>query len=149
MRVSLYKLHILLISPYFYTFHEIYRVFIKMLWFFWTLPVLPQCWCSTCLECVHTDTEGKQRKARIRNILKSSEKTQYLMNTLYLQKYILYLLYRSGIVEARRWTRQYAKLKVHKVKKIERDADNVTGMVNVKRVLFWVFQTQVPSIQTS
>ena len=34
--------------------------------------------------CTHTDTEGKQRKARDRNILKSSKKTQYLMNTLYL-----------------------------------------------------------------
>ena len=33
--------------------------------------------------CTHTDTEGKQRKARVRNILKSSKKTQYLMNTLY------------------------------------------------------------------
>ena len=33
--------------------------------------------------CTHTDTEGKQRKARVRNIFKSSEKTQYLMNTLY------------------------------------------------------------------
>ena len=32
--------------------------------------------------CTHTDTEGKQRKARVRNILKSSGKTQYLMNTL-------------------------------------------------------------------
>ena len=31
----------------------------------------------------HTDTEGKRRKSRVRNILKSSEKTQYLMNTLY------------------------------------------------------------------
>ena len=31
----------------------------------------------------HTDTEGKQRKARVRNILKSLQKTQYLMNTLY------------------------------------------------------------------
>ena len=30
----------------------------------------------------HTDTEGKQRKARVRNTLKS-KKTQYLMNTLY------------------------------------------------------------------
>ena len=34
--------------------------------------------------CTHTDTEGKQRKTRVRNILKSLEKTQYLMNTLYL-----------------------------------------------------------------
>ena len=34
--------------------------------------------------CTHNDTEGKQRKARVRNILKSSKKTQYLMNTLYI-----------------------------------------------------------------
>ena len=33
--------------------------------------------------CTHTDTEGKQREARVWNILKSLEKTQYLMNTLY------------------------------------------------------------------
>ena len=33
--------------------------------------------------CTHTATGGKQRKARGRNNLKSSEKTQYLMNTLY------------------------------------------------------------------
>ena len=26
--------------------------------------------------CTHTDTEGKQRKARVRNILKSSEKNK-------------------------------------------------------------------------
>ena len=46
-----------------------------------------QRWCSTCLLCVHTtDTKRKQRKARVQNILKSSEKTQYLMNTLYNQK---------------------------------------------------------------
>ena len=32
--------------------------------------------------CTLTDTEGKQRKARVLNILKSSKKTQYLMNTL-------------------------------------------------------------------
>ena len=35
-------------------------------------------------ECTHTDTEGQQRKARVRNILKSLEKTQYLMNALYI-----------------------------------------------------------------
>ena len=34
--------------------------------------------------CTHTDTEGKQRKARVRNIFEKSEKTQYLMNTLYI-----------------------------------------------------------------
>ena len=33
--------------------------------------------------CTHTDTEGKQSKARVQNILKSSVKKQYLMNTLY------------------------------------------------------------------
>ena len=32
--------------------------------------------------CTHTDIEGKQGKSRVRNILKSSKKTQYLMNTL-------------------------------------------------------------------
>ena len=35
----------------------------------------------------HTDTEGKQRKARIWNILKSLEKAQYLMNTLHIAAY--------------------------------------------------------------
>ena len=34
--------------------------------------------------CTHSDTEGKQRKTRVRNIFKSSKKTQYLKNTLYL-----------------------------------------------------------------
>ena len=34
--------------------------------------------------CTHTDIEGKKRKATLRNILKSSEKTQYLINTLYI-----------------------------------------------------------------
>ena len=33
--------------------------------------------------CTHTDTMGKQREARVRIILKSLEKTQYLMNNLY------------------------------------------------------------------
>ena len=35
--------------------------------------------------CTHTDTEVKQRKARFWNILETSKKTQYLMNTLYVQ----------------------------------------------------------------
>ena len=35
--------------------------------------------------CAHTDTEVKQRKARFWNILETSKKTQYLMNTLYVQ----------------------------------------------------------------
>ena len=48
--------------------------FLKMLWFFWTLPVLLQRWFSTCV-CVHPLTpRGKQRKARVRNISKYLEK---------------------------------------------------------------------------
>ena len=47
--------------------------------------------------CTHADTEGKQRKARVRNILKSSKNTQYLINKLYLviidPVFILYTLY--------------------------------------------------------
>ena len=49
--------------------------------------------------CTHTDTEGKQRKTRVRNILKSLEKTQYLMNTLYISAVITrvnYLLISCG-----------------------------------------------------
>ena len=46
--------------------------FLKNVWFFWTLPVLLQRWCSTCLVCVHTDNKGKQRKARVQNILSAS-----------------------------------------------------------------------------
>ena len=34
--------------------------------------------------CTHSDDEGKQRKAKVQNILKSSKKTQLLMNNLYL-----------------------------------------------------------------
>ena len=34
--------------------------------------------------CTHTHTKGKQRKTRVRNTLKSLEKTQYLMNNLYI-----------------------------------------------------------------
>ena len=48
--------------------------FLKMLWFFWTLTVLLQRWCSTFLVlCTHNST-GKQRKPRVRNILKSLKK---------------------------------------------------------------------------
>ena len=31
-------------------------------------------WCSTCLVCVHTDTERKQIKPRVRDIFESSKK---------------------------------------------------------------------------
>ena len=33
--------------------------------------------------CTHTDTEGKQRKAKVRKNVKIFGKTQYSMNTLY------------------------------------------------------------------
>ena len=42
------------------------------MWFFWTLPVLLQRWCSTCPVCVHTLTP---RENRVRNILNNSENT--------------------------------------------------------------------------
>ena len=45
--------------------------FLKMLCFFWTLPVLLQRWFSTCLVCVHTLTP---RENRVRNILKIRKK---------------------------------------------------------------------------
>ena len=54
--------------------------FPKILWFFWTLPVLLQRWFSTCLVCVHTLTP---RENRVRNIFLKIGKIQYLMNTLY------------------------------------------------------------------
>ena len=41
--------------------------------------------------CTHTGTKGKQRKTRVRNILKSLEKTQYLINTLYYIKQSIFL----------------------------------------------------------
>ena len=39
--------------------------------------------------CTYTDTEGKQRKGKLRNFLKSSKKTQYLMNTLYIFQWVV------------------------------------------------------------
>ena len=41
--------------------HQILGFFLKILWFFLTLPVLLQRWCSTCRVCVHTLT-GKTEK---------------------------------------------------------------------------------------
>ena len=36
--------------------------FLKILWFFWTLPVLLHRWFSTCLVCVHTLTPRENRE---------------------------------------------------------------------------------------
>ena len=79
-----------------------YRVFIKYCVsslkfcdFFLTLPVPLQRWCSTCLVCVHTLTLRENRENRVRNILKSSKKTQYLMNTLYLVRQCIFVLFPS------------------------------------------------------
>ena len=75
---------------------NMYRVFIKYCVFslkFCDFSELYQFCCSAGVLsylpglCTHTETEGKQRKAKVRNILKSSEKTQYLMNNLYIQSF--------------------------------------------------------------
>ena len=49
------------------------------------MPVLLQRGCSICPVIVHTLTPRENReRPRVRNIFKSMEETQYLMNTLYL-----------------------------------------------------------------
>ena len=59
--------------------------FLKILWFFWTLPVLLERWCSTCPVCVHTLTPRENRERQESRIfLNLRKKTQYLMNTLYI-----------------------------------------------------------------
>ena len=47
-------------------------------------------WGMIYLVCLHTLTP---RENRVRNILESSKKTQYLMNTLYIPLFALYLYY--------------------------------------------------------
>ena len=39
--------------------------FLKIFWIFWTLPVLLQRWCSSCLACVHTLTSRENRVRKI------------------------------------------------------------------------------------
>ena len=39
--------------------------FLKIFWIFWTLPVLLQRWCSTCLVCVHILTSRENRVRKI------------------------------------------------------------------------------------
>ena len=64
-------------------------LFLKILWFFWTMPVLLQCGCSMYLPFsgpsmkpgVHTPRKNRERpESEI--YFKISEKTQHLMNTL-------------------------------------------------------------------
>ena len=71
-------------------YNKIYRVFIKYCVFPSNFVIfLNSAGSAATLDfylpcvCTHTNTEGEQRKARVRNILQSSEKTRYLMNTLY------------------------------------------------------------------
>ena len=65
--------------PFPYTGCSLNIVFFpEIMLFFWTLPVLQQRWFSSCLLCVHKLTP---RENRVWNILKNSEKPQYLMNT--------------------------------------------------------------------
>ena len=74
-------------SPASHMLQIYYRVFIKNCVFF--LKILLFFFSSSAAlvfympgVCTHTDTEGKQGKVRVWNILKNSEKTQYLINTL-------------------------------------------------------------------
>ena len=48
--------------------------------------------------CTNTDTEGKQRRNRVRNIFEFQEKTQYLMNTLYLIEQSVKFIYPRKII---------------------------------------------------
>ena len=62
--------------------------FLKILWIFWTLPVLLQRWCSTCLVCVHTLTLGKTEKGQSpeyfkifgKNTIFNEHSVQYIHN---------------------------------------------------------------------
>ena len=71
-------------------FKASYRMFIKYCVFslkFWDCSELCQFCCSAGVLpawlCTHTNTLGKQRKTRVRNILKSSKKHNIIYNTLY------------------------------------------------------------------
>ena len=61
-----------------------------MLWFFLTLQVLLQRWCLTC-HCVHTLTpRGNRERPESGIYFNIFEKTQYLINTLYLTAILAY-----------------------------------------------------------
>ena len=70
----------------FYLTHFVYTgcslnivFFLKILWFFWTLPVLLQrCWYSTCLVCVHTLTPKENRERQKSGIFKNLRKNTIL-----------------------------------------------------------------------
>ena len=68
--------------------------FLKVLWFFWTLPVLLQRWCSIWLVVYihwHQEKTEKNQSPEYSKIF--FEKAQYLMNTLYVKKENMYVLY--------------------------------------------------------
>ena len=56
--------------------------------FFWTLPVLLQRWCSTCLMCVHTLTQRENRERPESGIFQYFKKKKTVFN-----EHILYLWY--------------------------------------------------------
>ena len=58
--------------------------------------------------CTHIDAEGKQRKARVWNIFKNSAKTQYLMNTMYIESFFP-SMNRSREIDKRKYTNIYLK----------------------------------------
>ena len=56
------------------TLNIILCFFLKILWSFWTLPVLLQRWFSTCLVCVHTLTPRENRERQSPEYFKIFEK---------------------------------------------------------------------------
>ena len=54
--------------------------FLKILWFFWTLPILLQRWFSTCLVCAHTLTPRENRERQSPEHFKNFEKKNTIFN---------------------------------------------------------------------
>ena len=77
--------------------------FLQMLWFFWTLPVLLQRLCSTCLVCVHTRHRGKTEKGKSPEYLKICEK-----NTISNELPVLYYNI-SGCLDSDKWPKINSK----------------------------------------
>ena len=105
------------------------------MWFFWTLPVLLQRLCS----------EEKQRKARVRNILKSLEKTQYWMNTLYTYyTYAICICYLDHVLGLRVWF--LAALTVRPVKEAVLQINQIqtSRKMDINALKKWTVQVVFP-----
>ena len=105
--------------------------------------------------CTHTDTEGKQREARVGNILKSSEKTQYLMNTLYILYYYKFCnnpkwkwkskeTFYDSFLRLFSWKQISVKLKMEKwLKEKKYFIINVFENIKTNRIITWrIISTQ-------